>query len=608
MRLLGLPGAYVSALIVGGLIAAVLLYLRQWGRRRVVVSFSPLWKRVLSEADVGTSRRRVLELLSLLIQASIIVLLALALGRPLVGREPATQAIVLDTSASMLAERPPRGDRLSAAKQRALELLDRFSDEDRVALVTTGGEARLIFAPTRDHYALRERIASTEPCACEGRLREAVELARGVVPEGSGTIYVLTDGNEPLDNLSDRMRVELFGTPVPNVGITLFGVRPTPAQPGRYEAALEVSSFAPGNAKAQLRITVDGQLVDLREVRLASGERQRVPVPTLVAGRGEGLLKAELFNIEFIDGPSTGAPDALAEDNKAFALLAPETERPIRLLAPPDGGRFVREALLANPRYRLIEPDAQKAEASAGAITVVDGVATPSGPGRYLVLAAPPGASSTTLSDGLVTDWRNDHPLLRHVSLEGTRIVGRVAVPPPGSQILARFGDVPLMYLRESADRIEIGTTFDAEDSNLPTRVAFPVFIYSAIDWLAGADDAGADKTLGRRWRLERLGAAVPTHLSVDGPSRHAEVSVRGDAVLVDGANAPGLYRINVDDETFRIAASLASSQESNLITRASFGLNAPLVAAADLWSWLLYGALLLIFVEWALYHRRVTS
>ncbi len=158
MSWLGLTPVYVGGLIGLGLIVTLVLYLRQWGRRRVTVAFTPLWRRVLSEADVGTSQRRVLELLSLLLQVAMIALLAVALGRPLVGREPGVHAIVLDTSASMLAQRPPRGDRLSAAKQRALELLDRLSDNDRVALITTGGEARLLYAPTRDHYAVRQRI------------------------------------------------------------------------------------------------------------------------------------------------------------------------------------------------------------------------------------------------------------------------------------------------------------------------------------------------------------------------------------------------------------------------------------------------------------------
>ena len=51
--------------------------------------------------------------------------------------------------------------RLRAGEISALELLDRVSDSDQVALVTTGGEARLLFAPTRDHYTVRRRIAWT---------------------------------------------------------------------------------------------------------------------------------------------------------------------------------------------------------------------------------------------------------------------------------------------------------------------------------------------------------------------------------------------------------------------------------------------------------------
>ena len=605
MNLLGLRLPYVGGIIGAGLLIILVLYLRQWGRRRVTVAFTPLWRRVLSEADVGTSRRRVLEVFSVLLQLSVVALLAFALGRPLVGREPGIHAIVLDTSASMLAQRPTRGDRLSAAKQRALTLLSRLSDADRVALVTSGGEARLLFAPTHDHSAVRDRIVSVEGCACEGRLREAVEIARSVVPE-HGSIDVLTDGNEPLENV-DGLNLELFGAPAANVGITLLGVRPSPVSPGRYEGVLQVHNFASAAAKAQLRLSIDGSLIDMRDVKLAAGERLDVPLPMLSAGRGAGLFTAELFNLEI-----EGTRDVLDEDNKAFALLAPEAERPVRLIAPANGARFVREALRANPRYRLIDIDPGKElVASAGAITVVAGAEVPTGPGRFVVVAPPMNVpASESLKDAIVTDWRSDHSILHHVSLQGIAIhTARSVTAPPGAQILARFGNVPLLYLRQTLDRTEIGTTFDAEDSNLPLRVAFPVLLYNAIDWMSGSNELDTARTPGRRWRLERLATGPVRRLGVDGPSRHTEAALRGDTIVVENANAPGLYTITADDETFRVASSLTSSIESNLGAMATVaGEREASKRSADIWSWLVYGALAVLALEWLLYHRRVTA
>ncbi len=604
MSFLGLKLPLVGALIAVGTIITIVLYLRQWGRRRVTVAFTPLWKRVLSEADVGTSSRRVLELFSVLLQILVIALLAVALGRPLVGREPGVHAIVLDTSASMLAQRPPRGDRLSAAKQRALELLSQLSDADRVALVTSGSEARLLFAPTRDHQAVRDRIVNLEGCACEGRLREAVEIARSVVPD-SRTIDVLTDGNESVDD-SDSLNIELVGVPIGNIGITLLGMRPTSMSPGRYEGVLQVRSFAAGSAKAQMRLTIDGNLIDVRDLKLEPGQVLDVPLPALSAGRGAGLFVAELFNIE-IDG----GRDALEQDNKAFALLAPEALRPVRLVAPPNGATFTREALRANPRYRLIELDpAKEVVAAAGAITVVSGAPVPTGPGRFLVVAPTGVPTGVALNDALVTDWRTDHPVLRRVSFQGVTIrAAKSSLPPAGAQILARFGDVPLLYLRQTQDRTEIGTTFDVEDSNLPLRVAFPVFLYNAIDWMSGNNELDAAHTPGKRWRLERLGAGAVRSLSVDGPSRHVEVTQRGDTLLVENANAAGLYTITADDETFRVATSLTSATESDLATVAN-GSSTQRTGkrSADIWSWLVYAALGVLALEWLLYHRRVTA
>lgn len=604
MIFLGLSRTVVAAIIAGGLVVAVLLYLRQWGRRRVTVAFSPLWKRVLTEADVGTRRRRVLELLSLIVQAAIIVLLALALGRPLVGRKPGVHVVVLDTSASMLGKRPPRGDRLAAAKQAAFELLDRVSDDDQVALVTTGGEARLLFAPTRDHYAVRRRIAELEGCACEGRLREGIDIARSLTSD-LRSIEVLTDGNETLED-ADKLSVRLFGAPASNIGITVLGVRAAAATPGRYDGLLEVQSFASSAARGQLRVSVDGQLVQLVDVRLQPGERQSVVLPPLTPGRGEGLLKAELYNVE-IDG----ALDSLSEDDVAYALLSPQVEYPVRLLAPKDGARFVREVLRANPKYRIVDVDPADAQTAteAAAITVVAQAPVPQGPGRYLVLGAT-GGKTTPLPDAIFTDWRTDHPVLAHASLLDIAIkTGEAMRPPEGAQILARYGDVALLYVSQRLGRTEVGTTFDVESSNLPLRVAFPVLVYNALDWMLGVDELDAIRTLGRRWHLARVGSSAVAKVTVDGPSRHVEATASGDSIVVENANAPGLYRITAGDETFRVAASLTSVHESDLRTRTVAGAaSAPLPRASDLWSWLVYAAAALLALEWTLYHRRVTS
>ena len=94
-------------------------------------------------------------------------------------------------------------------------------------------------------------------------------------------------------------------------------------------------------------------------------------------------------------------------------------------------------------------------------------------------------AFTQKLDNALFTDWRTDHPALRRVSLLGISIrAKRTAAAPPKAQVLARFGETTLLYLLESVGRVEFGTTFDPEDSNLPLRVAFPVLLYNAIDYV----------------------------------------------------------------------------------------------------------------------------
>jgi hypothetical protein len=167
-------------------------------------------------------------------------------------------------------------------------------------------------------------------------------------------------------------------------------------------------------------------------------------------------------------------------------------------------------------------------------------------------------------------------------------------------RVLARFGDRPLVWTREAEGRREVGLAFDPEDSNLPLRVAFPVLLYNAIDWLAAAAPSER-RTPGTRWLLPIGGVAT-----LESPGGVGRLETRGDRLLVDDTQRAGLYRVRAGADTFRVAASLSSPSESDLRTPARTPPRAP-PAGRDLWSGLVLLALALALIEWQLFHRRWT-
>ena len=137
----------------------------------------------------------------------------------------------------------------------------------------------------------------------------------------------------------------------------------------------------------------------------------------------------------------------------------------------------------------------------------------------------------------MFTDWRSDHPVLRHVSLDSVVLREAWAAPEsPSVQVLARFGEAPLVLARTDGARREVMTTFDPEQSNLPLRVAFPVLLYNAIDWLA---DGGEQEAYlpGRTWRFPGASAGAEPPRA-EGPGRLALSSDGGEVLhrLVDVA------------------------------------------------------------------------
>ena len=118
MTLLGLATQQLGLIFAVAGIGLTTLYLLKQQRRRVDVPFIRLWQQVLQRSEATSWWRRLLRLLSLLIQLVVLALLVLSLGDPRLGRSQRGRTLVLliDASASMQA-------RLSAAGGRELSRL-----------------------------------------------------------------------------------------------------------------------------------------------------------------------------------------------------------------------------------------------------------------------------------------------------------------------------------------------------------------------------------------------------------------------------------------------------------------------------------------------------
>ena len=305
-----------------------------------------------------------------------------------------------------------------------------------------------------------------------------------------------------------------------------------------------------------------------------------------------------------------------------------------------EGNAFFERALTSDSRVVLDEtkPSAYKLEDSVHHdATIWDN--TPPPPtlpvsGRYLFWGDQAiGASAVPVTalagknseQPQILDWSRTHPLMRFVDLANVKLLrARSIVPAPWAQTLSEGSNGPLIVAGERSDggrAIYVG--FNVLESDMPLRVAFPVFLSNSVQWLTTRPGEMAE-TLhpGEPIEIfERTGKEPFTLVRPDGTSVPVTNSRYPNTTDV------GIYKIVGRQSTRLVAVSLLSAAESNLAPVAH-----PLVAVTDspdaaaktgktgenispprsaavrreLWPYLAAFVLLGLGIEWWVYHRRV--
>ena len=633
------------ALVGGGVAIAgallTLLYLLTLERRRVVVPFAALWTRALAGRSGVRLGARLRRPLSLLVQLCLLALLALALADP--RREAAAgggRAIVIlvDTSASMQAtDARPFVNRLDFARDRARAIADSMSAADRATVVRLDGQPLALGGLTADERELARRIDALAPgdapADLAGGLALAADLVRG---HARPTIVLISDGAFPPDAIArlhttsapgpagvDLRGVDLRFARVGTVGnddnlaIVGFAARRHPHDPARFAALVRVVSLRATPATVQLELRQDGVLVHVETLALPPhGELTRALDD--LAGTGT-RLEARLV----APGGGSQALDALALDDRAFATLVPRHRQ--RLLLVTSGNLFLEGALLldAGVEVDTIAPAAYTPELAARHdLLILDGLTPPAAPVRPTLFIDPRGPSSpfTIVRDEprvLVTQAAAQHPIMRWVTLADLNVArASVFALAPGDVALASSIGAPIFVAREGARR-QIALGFDVRRSDLPLRVAFPVLLMNALEWLARADDLGEDAPL-RTGAIARIAVEGGAAVTMTGPDGSVQRPPIVDGVAHAYLGRAGFHALTIDKTTRTLAASLSDIEESRIAARDTLIVDGtsvppPLVARRppwslrDPWSWLVLAALALSLVEWWTWSRRVT-
>jgi hypothetical protein len=591
MRFLALTATQGWLLAAAITAAIVILYFLKHRRRQFVISSTQLWKRVLENRLENSLFERLRRYLSILLAVATALLVGMSIARPevewITGKS-GRAVIVLDTSPTMLTRTSDGASRWQHAVEAAMTMVNAGTGSTQFRIADTSGQFDSPFTDNRAE--LRRLIARMSPVVASPRFPEIDKE-----PADSETkVTFITDGVSPVQVPRSASWISVFES-ASNVGITAFEIRSMPTAPLAYEAFLEVFNAGRESRQAEITVSGAGERRIVKDVRIEGGQSYREALD-LTPFEGGGIRAAV-----------RSEQDAFSPDDIAYAYLP--VKRRMRTLLVTRGNRFLENALKLDRLVDLtvVSPDAYDGGRDFDAL-VFDRFAPEDAPTRPVLIVGTPRASwlrqpSAFARQPRFETWREDHPVMQHVSLYDVSIDNAASINTDGQIVLAAAGSgAPLIVASESPRWIQL--TFDLQSSDFPHHPGFPIFLDNAIAWF------------GReRLALRRAPGVVelPIHeaevRTMDGRPVTSQPSVAG--TLFEAPEA-GLFVASSGDIRQYVAVNVASREGSSINERRNRERATAQAAGLpflrhELWFYMLCAALLLIGLEWYTYHRRIT-
>ena len=508
-------------------VVALHLFRRRFAERPVSALF--LWQAVDHASVSGRRLEPLHRNPSFWLELLAAALLGLACAAPrLPWTRPARHfVVVVDGSLSMAAGAPDSARARAVAKIR--ERIAALPRRSCVTLIESGATPRLLAGPAAFPAEASARLDEWQPSLGRHDLGRALALATELA--AGRAVWLVTDRFEP-DRHPPDVELLAVGRPLENVGFTHAS---RSREAGGEKVFLTITSFARGHQRRRLTITAGAAALDARDVELDPDQRLQVE---FAVPAGTPALTARLD------------PDALAADDVVWlAPIPPRTVRLATTLPPAQAlalGLTTRKEAAVD-RWCALVPDSAAA-APADAHVVVG--ATPGGGAAAwnLVVTGPvaPPAEARDLIGPFLIEKR--HPLLRGVTLDG--IVWSVAARHAWSGApLVSAGDLPLLT-EETREGSRLFTLhLDPARSSLQRSPDWPILLTNLAE-MRRAELPGPERVNLRTgeelvvrgageatFRLEQQagGAAPPRTLASHG------------MLVVDGLDAPGLYRLERD-------------------------------------------------------------
>lgn len=660
-----LAGALLALAVIPPLI---LLYFLKLRRRQQAVSSTLLWLQSVEDLRANAPFQKLRKSLLLFLQLLILILLSLALAQPQLhaGRQSGGRTVILiDNSASMSSTdvTTPGLDatRLDEAKRRAKEKIEALyggglfaSSGGQTMIVVFSDSAEIYCRFTDSKQQLLAAIDRIQPTHGETRIGEALQLAHAyttnVVDLDTGelrpiddppTLELFSDGRiadveeHVLRGKGDIYHYHIIGSPnADNVAISGISVERPYDRPGAVQVFAALMNFNYEPVTCDLQLSVDGTALVIEESRVPAA---RIDESTgqFIPGRANVVFSPFNQPRGAVIEVANLRRDDLMADNIAQVAVTPPRRLRVALVTPNPSQSMVRTALEG---MRIIEqlvvfsPDRYEADAPQGGLDSYDVIVvdnhklTAMPPGRYLTFGPTPPIEGLIeygeASNQIILTGRDEHPALHYVNYQNIFIANfrLLQIAPDVMQLLEGSRSPAVVTMTRGRHHL-IHCAFDPLESTWPLEQSFVQFIQNSIEYLGDIGQAITSQGLrpGEVFTTRLPANATDIRLltpdgkteilSVDDPTRLAWGPVRlaGPYLLT--------WRVPDSNELQRqaFAVNLLSETEGRLEVSPTLVFGTDPVAGrksdervyTPLWPWAIGLSLVVLMLEWWVYHKK---
>jgi Ca-activated chloride channel homolog len=604
-------------------IPIILLYMLKLRRKQTLVSSTMLWEKLLREKQANAPWQKLKRNLLLFLQLLILATLVFALARPALQTKVIASGsviVMLDASASMNAV-DVKPSRFEEARKSVQTLINGLSSDSSMTLILAAQTPQTLIASETDKSLLKAALSKAQVSQGPADWQAAFALAAGATRNSSSsTVVIVSDGGLPesgLPSLPGEVRYVPIGQADDNLAISALALR---ASNGIPQLFAEVTNYSDADRKVLLSLYLGNDLFDARQLDLPANSKKSVSLENLPITTA--IYKAHISNPTEVNTPL----DSLSLDDTAFAIYQSSAAR--RALLVSQGNLFLEQLLASlsgiQPFRALPAADGTlQIPSEPFDLYVFDGYTPAELPKSNLLLINPGTNPFFTVGETIkeINNIQvNENTLTRYVNWKTVHVLQAHKVSAPNWMgVLIESNSNPLVMAGETNGQRIAALTFDLRESDLPLQIAYPILFSNLINYLAPPSAFDSSQSLQAGESLTIVQPTDAEQVVIASPSNQAFTLATGQT-LFSQTDELGYYAVNfVSKDSTKVeyfAVNLFDASESDLHPRGTLQIGNTSVASTisqqvglqELWKWLAGFTLLILMIEWQVFHRKSFS